>query len=160
MTWYTDSYVPENQDSYRVAFKKTVLRVLLFLAPKVRCVRPAHGTRAGRKRRVQGGHRPALLIPCLCPYHILYQLECNIVLGGAPDFEADLVARVARRTWRTNTSGLTSAEPKVEQNRRRSRATSRNLRSGSGKSRPKAGCEYKGFIYGQTLSPFKLALLR
>ena len=63
----------------RVAFKKTLLGVLLLVAPKARCVRPVRGTRTGRKRRVQGGRRPALLILCLCPYHILYQLERNVV---------------------------------------------------------------------------------
>ena len=31
-------------------------------------------------------------------------------------------------------------------------ATSRNLQLRSGQSRPKAGCERKGFIYGQALN--------
>ena len=54
-------------------------------------------------------------------------LSVNRPLGIAPDFEADLVAR-------------------IEQNRRRSSATSRILRLRRGKSRPKAGCERKGVI--------------
>jgi len=60
-------------------------------------------------------------------------LSVNRPLGIAPDFEADLVAR-------------------IEQNRRRSSATSRILRLRSGKSRPKAGCGRKGVIYGEALS--------
>jgi rSAM/selenodomain-associated transferase 1 len=32
-----------------------------YIAPTARCIRPAHGTCAGLKWRVQGGHRPALL---------------------------------------------------------------------------------------------------
>ncbi len=43
---------------------------------------------------------------------------------------------------------------KIEQNRRRSWATSRILPLRSGQSRPKAGCERKGFIYGQAPNPF------
>ncbi|MGA2734411.1 MAG: hypothetical protein ABSG35_17690, partial [Syntrophobacteraceae bacterium] len=62
-------------------------------------------------------------------------------LGIAPDFETDLVA-------------------KIEQNRRRSWATSRILRLRSGQSRPKAGCERKGFIYGQALNRVSESSLR
>ena len=40
---------------------------------------------------------------------------------------------------------------RIEQNRRRSWATSRILRLRSGRRRPNAGCERKGFIYGQAL---------
>jgi hypothetical protein len=69
-----------------------------------------------------------------CPLEIK-GLSVNRPLGTAPDFEAGLVAR-------------------IEQNRRRSSATSKILRLRSGgKSRPKAGCERKGVIYGQALSP-------
>jgi len=52
--------------------------------------------------------------------------------GFAPDFEAEMVARNG-------------------QNRGRSWAMSRILRLRSVRSRPKAGCERKGLIYGQAL---------
>ena len=47
---------------------------------------------------------------------------------------------------------------RIEQNRRRSGATSRILRLRSGQSNPKAGCERKGFIYGQALNHFTLSI--